>query len=68
MIGRQSTCRGRDIFGGRIDHDRRAMVERTAQNRRGGVVDDQGHADFASHAATSAMGNTVSLGFGSVSA
>ncbi len=35
------------IFGGRIDHDRRAVIERARQDRRGGVVHDQRNAEFA---------------------
>ena len=33
-----------DVLGGRVDHDRRPMVERPADDRRGGVVDDQRNA------------------------
>src|SRR3546814_1813467 len=35
-----------DVLGRRIDDDVRAVVERTADHRRGGVVDDERHAQL----------------------
>jgi hypothetical protein len=34
-----------DILGGRINHHRRAVIERPADERRGGVVHDQRDAE-----------------------
>ena len=57
-----------DIFGGRVDHHRRAMVEGPAQQRRRRVVDDQWNPQRAADIGDFFDGKHLQLGLGRVSA
>ena len=52
------------IFRGRIDDDGRAMVQRLAEHRRGGVVHDQRHAQVAADSGDLRDREDLQLGIG----
>ena len=57
-----------DIFRRGIDNNRGTVLERSRDQRRRGVVTISGTPSERPMSATSLIGNTLSFGFGSVSA